>query len=71
MITIYTIYKYPLDYPHHYVVRASTVSYNAVGPHSIACLCASLADARTMIPAGMVNVGRSEADHPTIAEVWV
>lgn len=68
---MYTVYEHPTDFPEHYVVRVLTIVPRRVVIDPIGCLCDTLAEARTQIPWGMVNVGRDPTDDPAIKETWV
>lgn len=70
----WVIYDRPSDYPSHFVVRKH---YILPGParETVAAarceLCGSLAEARAVIPPGLINLGRFNQDDPAIAEVWI
>lgn len=69
-LTLYVIYDHPSDFPEHWVVRPQHASRSGVrlGEAKIAD---SLAEARRLLPPGLVNLGRYGNDDPKILEVWV
>jgi hypothetical protein len=72
MLTFWTIYDHPLDYPNDYVVRAWDVTRKGENiPRETATRHASLEDARRSLPLGLYKLGRFKEDDPAIAEVWL
>lgn len=72
VLTGYTIYDHPLDYPNDFVVRAwdvkksgNLVLQNTVTRHE------TLEQARRRIPEGLSKVPRFLEDDPVIIEVWI
>lgn len=69
---MYTIYRFPRDYPGRYVVRGCEVRgagiFHDLYPLAVAL---TLEDARSALPPGLYNLGREPADEPQIVEVWV
>ena len=68
MITIWTIYQSPSDYPDRWVVRAFTVPG---GPRPEHFVCDTLEHARACVPAGLFRLPRMENDEPQIYETWL
>ena len=75
MTILYVIYDHPRDCPNHWVVRRSFAgAKNGVAFTYFAAVgiaCQTLEEARATLPSGLYNLGRSEADDPVIAEVWI
>lgn len=73
ILTLWVIYRHPLDYSDKFVVRAQHVRPRAgveidVEPTAVVD---SLEEAREEIPAGLFNLGRQHDDDPAIYEVWL
>lgn len=69
---MFTIYKYPLDYPDKFVVRCwypdpASLKYEK----EPTAVVDTLDQARQAIPLGLTNIGRFEDDDPKILEVWM
>ena len=67
----WTIYRRPLDFPHHYAVRQWWVGDNGLEMHPFACLCDTLEEARECIPSGTLLFPRDDTDDPVICETWL
>lgn len=71
LVTTYTIYDHPTDFPNDFVVRR----FDNGKPTSVAFTCDSLLDARDLIRAltdgCAVCLARHETDDPVIVETWV
>jgi hypothetical protein len=67
---MWTIYDHPLDEPGHWVVVENGVSAGGIERRR-KLLAVSLDHARSLIPPGLTNLGRSQADDPVIYEVWI
>lgn len=67
------IYDHPKDLPAGFVVRVWEVfgDGRAVHREKLGESLADLEAARQLVPAGMVNIGRTDDDDPVIAEVWI
>lgn len=71
-VSQYVIYDHPADHPDHFVVREWTIGKGpAPVPSDNFILAASLEEARTHIPEGLVQIGRMPNDDPVIVEVWI
>lgn len=68
---IWTIYEKPKDHPDHYVVRRFMVSAGIVMHDPVCQLADTLENARALLPAGLVNLGRSPQDQNSIIETWL
>ena len=67
----FVIYENPTDYPDRFVVRKWRIGGGAVEaavwPTKVVD---SLEEARSHVPDGLVNIGRTSGDDPVIREVW-
>jgi hypothetical protein len=72
VLTQYTIYERPADYPHSYVVREWLIvrGRNGPVPGELVAVKDTLGDARAAIPDGLYNLGRQPGDDPVIVETW-
>lgn len=70
-LCFFVIYIRPSDFPHDFVIRQhfalSGETYAARQPFGRG---ATLEYVRTLLPKGLVNIGRFNQDDPAIAEVW-
>ena len=64
---IYTIYKHPVDYPDKFVCRMFDMGV----PTHVMATADTLAEIRSMLPEGLLNLGRDPADDPCVVEVWL
>ena len=71
-LIIWVIYEKPLDHLAHWVVRGQeTGPLGTIGFHQF-CFCAeTLAQARAVVPLGLVRMARHPKDDPRIVEVWI
>jgi hypothetical protein len=71
-LTAYAIYDHPKDHPRFWVVRewqlVTSESHPLAGP---VCLANSLEEARAMMPAELVRLGRNPQDDPCLVETWL
>jgi hypothetical protein len=70
VLSLFTIYERPKDYPNNFVVRRWII----VGgqPTGQECqLADTLEESRILIPPGLFNLGRQPGDDPAIVETWV
>ena len=58
------------EYPGRWVARMH-VTLPAARPTRFVLAHDTLADLRTMLPGGLVNLGRQPGDVPEIVEVWI
>jgi hypothetical protein len=73
LLTFYVIYRGVMDRPGPYTVRTQVVEKGNPEPvpGDDARDFDSLDAARSVIPPGLVNLGREEDDDRVIVEVWV
>lgn len=67
--TLYVIYSHPRDFPLSCVCRVWHGMTPQPGLPEI--IGPTVEDVRSMLPAGLVNLGRHSDDDPAIAEVWI
>lgn len=66
----YVIYRHPLDFPNHFVVREWLIDRDGFRPAPIACLCSTLEEARDSVPGAPWRRDRYPEDDPCIVETW-
>lgn len=69
MLELFTIYRHPDDYPDGYVIRVWGTVDGEIYPGPTERV-PTLADARALVPAGLVRMERMPNDDPKIVEVW-
>jgi hypothetical protein len=67
MLPLYTIYNSPVDYPGKFVVRKFILDT----PTDEVWVGDTLAQARNVIPVGLVCMSRAASDEAHIVEVWL
>jgi hypothetical protein len=67
-LTVWTIYKSPLDYPGKWVLRGHDVPG---GPRLEHFVGSSLGEVRAHLPFGLFHLSRDPNDDPTIYETWL
>jgi len=71
-LVIYTIYRFPSDYPGLYVVRPWHCASGETIPGRIVCVSEDIEMLRQPFrEAGLCLMTRSAADDPTIVENWL
>lgn len=70
-LDIWTIYRYPRDYPDKYVARRAGITNGSVTNTNEMFVADSLAEARKLLPAGLHRIERHSFDDPVIVECWV
>lgn len=71
VLTIYTIYEHPRDYPNQYVARPWWIRDDGSLLKSTKVLLAdSLDELRGMLPPGLCHMPRTPSDDPCIVECW-
>jgi hypothetical protein len=71
VLTQWTIYEHPRDYPRHWVAREWHVLRGHLEPvPGEVRLADSLLTARQVIPAGLTMIGRNPDDDSSIVETW-
>jgi hypothetical protein len=69
---IWTVYRYPNDYPGHWVMRGHEILPGiGVRPHSVCFVAKTLDEIRTKVPPGTWRVDREPNDNPVIYETWL
>jgi hypothetical protein len=73
VLTLWTIYDHPLDFPDSFVVRRWHVRRGNENPvlDGAPTLHDSLEAARESLPASLACMHRSENDDPNILETWI
>lgn len=72
ILTIWTVYENPRDYPGKFVVRAYDVCAGGAVAARLECTVRdSLDEARAAVPAGLYWMNRNPVDDPTIVETWL
>jgi hypothetical protein len=69
VLSQWTIYDHPSDYPTGWVVRRFAIHPSIAIPRE-ATYHRTLEQARAAVPEGAVCIGRAESDDPVIVEVW-
>lgn len=64
---LWTIYKYPKDFPKDYVARQFIVDQ----PTEITLVADTYKRIIALIPPGMIRIPRSPFDDPVIVETWI
>lgn len=72
VLTQYTIYERPADYPGSFVVREWHIVRGRTAPVAgdLVAVVDTLGDARAAVPDGLYNLGRQPGDDSVIVEVW-
>lgn len=67
MLSLYTIYFNPADFPNRFVVRRFELDQ----PKEILIVCHDLDTARKALPAGLIRTIRHPDDHISVIETWL
>lgn len=72
VLTMFTIFYNPTDYPGQWIVRRFLITRGDVLPdrHSTG-FALDLDAARSLIPLGLVRLDRSPQDHASVVETWI
>lgn len=72
VLTQYTIYERPSDYPESFVVREWHIVRGRDEPVAggVVAVAKTLGDARLAVPDGLINIGRQPGDDSVIVETW-
>lgn len=65
---IWTIYNRPLDYPDKIVAREFIIRPQGAVASGEMFVADTIAEARALLPPGLVSLGRQDADDPVIVE---
>lgn len=73
VLTIWTIYKHPADFPASWVLRGYDVVSGCAEPQprQVSHVASTLDGARSGLPPGLTKLARSPDDDPVIFESWV
>jgi hypothetical protein len=71
ILTVWTVYENPSDYPGRWVVRAFDVTAHGVQARAHCTVTSTLDAARAVLPPGLTPLGRNADDDPAIYESWV
>jgi len=71
LLEMWTIYDHPDDMPDCFVARKFRVLPTGPEPTRELRAAGSLEEVRSMLPLGLVNLGRYEDDEPQIVETWI
>ena len=72
VLTMYSVYDHPTDYPDMYVARLSNVTIKGFTPTDILIKSPCLKTLRNALSSmGLERMERSKLDDPTIIEVWL
>jgi len=72
VLSVWTIYDHPRDYPNHFVARRSEVLLGgAIGTTDEMFTASTLAAVRALLPPGLYRLPRYPADDPVIVEIWI
>ncbi len=71
-LSLWTITRSPLDFPGKHVARRHIIMPDdEAGPTTDHLVGDTLDQVRALLPAGLVNIGRSPRDAPVIVETWI
>ena len=70
MLSVWTIYDHPSDYPDCFVMRRSEIRPGAVVSTQEVYTAATLDDLRHRLPRGLYRQPRMPGDDPVIVETW-
>jgi hypothetical protein len=70
-LAIWTVYKYPLDYPDKYVARKFLVGKGTVTATSQVLLGSDLKEVRRQLPMGLLWQDRQFLDPLQVVETWM
>lgn len=70
-LMIWTIYFNTKDFPDWFVARPTIIRPKTSGPLPMHLMARDIDTLRTMLPGGLVCLGRKPEDDPVILEVWV
>jgi hypothetical protein len=70
VLDIWTIYRYPRDYPDKYVARRAEITNDITHTRDM-FVADSLEEIRALLPKGLHRIERYPLDDPVIVEVWI
>jgi hypothetical protein len=72
ILSIWTIYDHPRDYPNGFIARRHTVAVSGTGPTDDTVKADDLTTLRRhLLQAGLTRINRSPEDEPQIVESWL
>lgn len=71
-LRLFVVYDHPRDFPDEFVAREFVSTAGAVlRAKQLHARASTLDDLRSMLPPGLLNIGRQPNDDPAIKEVWL
>jgi hypothetical protein len=70
-LTIWAIYKHPLDYPGKWVLRGHDIGSGTVDPRPDCVVADSYEEIVAQLPRGLVKIQRDPNDDQVIYETWL
>lgn len=73
VLSLWTIFDRPLDYPEHVVAREFVVlrGHNDPVATPTVIVGASIDEVRALLPPDLMRLHRDPIDHPTVVETWL
>lgn len=72
ILCLYTVYKYPKDYPDKFVVRRWEINGKPQPENKeIVAVGEDLQEVRSKLPHGLCRIERQPEDDPVIVETWL
>ena len=71
ILSMWTIYNHPADYPNYFVARRWEVQAGKESPTTDVLLDVDLDKLRAKLPPGLYCLPRFQGDDPVIMEVWL
>lgn len=71
LLSIWTVYDHPRDYPASFVARRSEVIDGVVQVTADMFVADTLDELRALLPPGLYRLPRFPGDQPHIVEVWL
>lgn len=71
LISLWTVYCRPKDYPYGYIARRHDVHMGFSMPTDKIVTSTTLEGVRRQLPVGLVRLDRNPNDDPVIVEIWI
>jgi hypothetical protein len=71
VLTIWTVYRDPTDYPGMWVLRGHDVTASGSAPRRDCFISDTIEAVHRALPPGLVRLDRNLEDDPKIVETWV
>jgi hypothetical protein len=71
ILQLFTVYRYPSDYPDKYVLRRWDIGRNGSRATSWVRTADMLEEIRSFVPYGLCRMMRNPEDDPCIEETWI